>query len=128
MGLSEVEKSVVKATYDDELAPKEKHCVCQCTRRCRHTHVGGETESAHAERSKRKRTHISGVSLTFASLACLVSVSSSRVVLTEVSIDYELVSLFDRRLAMPRWNVVFKALIVLHRLSIEGSERYMKVR
>ena len=29
VGLSDIEKSVVKATYDDELAPKEKHCVCQ---------------------------------------------------------------------------------------------------
>ena len=47
-------------------------------------------------------------------------------VLVDCSGEYDFLSCFDRRLAMPRWNVVFKALIVLHRLTIEGKERFMK--
>lgn len=50
----------------------------------------------------------------------------SLLVLTECTGVYDLVSLFDRRLTMPRWNVVFKTLIVLHRLSVEGSDRFIK--
>jgi hypothetical protein len=51
---------------------------------------------------------------------------SSLSVLVDCSGEYDFLSCFDRRLAMPRWNVVFKALIVLHRLTIEGKERFMK--
>jgi len=74
VGLSDLEKSVVKATYDDELPPKEKHVVF----------------------------------------------------LTECTSAYDMVTLLDRRFSVGKWNVVFKTLIVIHRLSIEGADRYMK--
>lgn len=60
-----------------------------------------------------------------ADLACCLSVVCCAV-LVECSSQYDFLSCFDRRLAMPVWNVVFKSLIVLHRLTIEGGDRFMK--
>ena len=72
-GLSEVEKRVVKATYDDEEVPKAKHVEA----------------------------------------------------LILLSADHELLPYIDKRLIQPLWNVVCKALILVHRLSLEGDERFL---
>jgi hypothetical protein len=45
VGLSDVEKSVVKATYDDDLAPKEKHVVCALIQR----HIAAPAESCSSD-------------------------------------------------------------------------------
>lgn len=125
VGLSEIEKSVVKATYDDELTPKEKHCVCK--EQIRDTTNERAVRASAANHDRRSLTtalpYSAGprASPPSAVPLCLPSV------LVECTHDYDLVSLFDRRLTMPKWNVVFKTLIVLHRLAIEGHERFMKV-
>ena len=72
-GLSEVEKRVVKATYDDYDPPKLKHVEA----------------------------------------------------LILLSADHELLPYIDRRLIVPQWNVACKALILVHRLSLEGDERFL---
>ena len=71
-GLSEVEKRVVKATYDDDDPPKAKHVDA----------------------------------------------------LLLLSADHDLLPYIDRRLISVRWNVSCKSLILCHRLTLEGDERF----
>jgi hypothetical protein len=74
IGLSDVEASVVKSTYDDKLVPKEKHCQR----------------------------------------------------LIDASADHDMIRIFEGRLTMLKWNVIFKTLIVVHRLCNDGSLKFLK--
>ena len=72
-GLSEVEKRVVKATYDDDDPPKAKHVEA----------------------------------------------------LLLLSADHELLPYLDKRIISPLWNVCLKTVIVMHKLALEGDERFL---
>jgi hypothetical protein len=72
-GLSEVEKRVVKATYDDDDPPKPKHVEA----------------------------------------------------LILLSTDHDLLPYLDKRIISLQWNVCVKTMIVMHKLMMEGDERWL---
>lgn len=48
------------------------------------------------------------------------------IVLIDCTADYNFLEYFEKRVMDQKWNVVLKSLIVLHRLSVEGAERFMQ--